>query len=181
MLTADATGSEALQRRLMQQLVLQDVLIAEAAALDGREFRRWLSFFTADLVYWIPIRSTRSASDRDKEFTQYGEPAFYDETFRELEARITKLESGWSWSEDPPSRTRRFVSNVRIVETHSEREVTVESNILLYRSRLDVDTDLWSARRRDRMRLDEGGWKIARREVYLDTTVLVASNLGVFF
>jgi 3-phenylpropionate/cinnamic acid dioxygenase small subunit len=181
MLTADVAAGGPLQQRLMQQLELADVLVAEAAALDNREFRLWLSFFTADLVYWIPIRSTRSASDRDREFTQYGEPAYYDETFRELEARIVKLESGWSWSEDPPSRTRRFVSNVRVVETHSEREVTVESNILMYRSRLDVDVDLWSARRLDRMRLEESGWKIARRAVYLDCTVLVASNLGVFF
>jgi 3-phenylpropionate/cinnamic acid dioxygenase small subunit len=181
MLTAGVAAGEAEQQRLLTQLVLQDVLIEEAAALDNREFRRWLSFFTADLVYWIPIRSTRSASDRDHEFTKPGEPAYYDETFRELEARVTKLESGWSWSEDPPSRTRRFVSNVRVTETHSEREVTVESNVLLYRSRLDVDTDLFSARRADRMRLDESGWKIARRAVYLDSTVLVASNLAIFF
>jgi 3-phenylpropionate/cinnamic acid dioxygenase small subunit len=177
----DVAAADALQQRLQLQLVVADVLVAEAAALDGREFRTWLAFFTTDLLYWIPIRSTRSASDRDKEFTKYGEPAFYDETFRELEARIVKLESGWSWSEDPPSRTRRFVSNVRIIETHSDREVTVESNVLLYRSRLDADTDIWTARRVDRMRLEDDRWKIARRSVFLDTTVLVASNLGVFF
>ena len=58
----DVAAGDALQQRLQLQLVLADVLVTEAAALDSREFRNWLAFFTADLLYWVPIRSTRSAS-----------------------------------------------------------------------------------------------------------------------
>ncbi len=129
----------------------------------------------------MPIRATRAADDPRSEFTELGEPAFYDETFRELESRVVKLESGWSWSEDPPSRTRRFVTNLRVLETRSESDVTVETNILLYRGRLDNPGDLWSARRVDDLRRLDDSWKIAARSVFLDHTVLNANNLGVFF
>jgi 3-phenylpropionate/cinnamic acid dioxygenase small subunit len=73
------------------------------------------------------------------------------------------------------------VTNVRILETRSETDVTVESNILLYRARLDNAGDVWSARRVDELRRVEGGWKIAGRSIYLDHTVFNTNNLGVFF
>ena len=116
---------------------IQKMLVEEAAVLDQPDYRRWLTFLTPDVRYWMPIRSTRAADDSKNEFTKRGEPAYYDETFRELESRVIKLESGWAWSEDPPSRTRRFVTNFRILETRSDTDVTVETNIMLYRARLD--------------------------------------------
>jgi 3-phenylpropionate/cinnamic acid dioxygenase small subunit len=166
---------------LVEWFDIQQRLFEEAAALDRRAYREWLSFLTADVTYWVPIRSTRAADDAANEFTKYGEPAFYDENRVQLEARVVKLESGWSWSEDPPSRTRRYVTNVRVIEHPAPLEAVVESNLLLYRTRLDIDTDLWAARRVDHLRHEDGGWKIAKRAVYLDQTVLSANNLGVFF
>jgi len=160
---------------------IQEMLIAEAAILDQRDYRQWLAFLTPDVRYWMPIRSTRAANDVQHEFTKLGEPAFYDETYRDLESRVVKLESGWSWAEDPPSRTRHFVTNVRILESRSETDVTVESNILLYRARLDNAGDVWSARRVDELRRVDDGWKIAGRSIYLDHTVFNTNNLGVFF
>jgi 3-phenylpropionate/cinnamic acid dioxygenase small subunit len=160
---------------------IQQRLFDEAAALDRRAYREWLSFLTDDATYWVPIRSTRAADDAEREFTKPGEPAFYDDNRRQIEARVVKLESGWSWSEDPPSRTRRYVTNVRVIENPAPLEAVVESNLLLYRTRLDIDLDLWAARRVDHLRHEGGVWKIAKRAVYLDQTVLSANNLGVFF
>jgi 3-phenylpropionate/cinnamic acid dioxygenase small subunit len=160
---------------------IQKMLVEEAAVLDKPDYRTWLTFLTPDVRYWMPIRSTRAADDTESEFTKLGEPAFYDETFREIESRVVKLESGWSWSEDPPSRTRRFVTNLRILDVRSETEVTVETNIILYRARLDNAGDYWSARRVDDLRRVDHSWKIAGRSVFVDHTVLNTNNLGVFF
>ena len=160
---------------------IQKMLVEEAAVLDQPDYRRWLTFLTPDVRYWMPIRSTRAADDTESEFTKRGEPAFYDETFRDLESRVVKLESGWSWSEDPLSRTRRFVTNLRILNAQSDTEVTVETNIMLYRARLDNAGDYWSARRVDDLRRIDRSWKIAGRSIFIDHTVLNTNNLGFFF
>jgi 3-phenylpropionate/cinnamic acid dioxygenase small subunit len=163
------------------QYELEQALYDEAEALDERRYRDWLACLTDDVTYWMPIRSTRSQAEVDDEFTKPGEGALFDEDRRMLEARVYKLETGYAWAEDPPSRTRHTVTNVRVKEKHSPSEVTVSCNFMLYRSRLDVDEDLWVGRRLDRLRKIDGRWKIARREIYLDQTVLKAKNLSTFF
>jgi 3-phenylpropionate/cinnamic acid dioxygenase small subunit len=61
--------------------------------------------------------------------------AFFDDTKGTLARRVKKLATGRSWSEDPPSRTRHLITNVRIVETRGD-ELDVDSNFHLYRTRL---------------------------------------------
>lgn len=163
------------------QYEIEQTLFDEANALDERRFRDWLDYFTDDATYWMPVRSTRARSDVANEFTKPGEAAFFDEDRRLLEMRVFKLETEYAWSEDPPSRTRHNVSNIRIVEKFSPVEVTVSVNFVFYRSRLDTDEDLWVGRRFDRLRKVDGRWKIARREIFLDQTVLQSKNLTSFF
>lgn len=163
------------------QYELEQALYAEARALDERRYEDWLDLLTDDVTYWMPIRSTRTLAEMEHEFTQPGEGALFDEDRRLLEARVFKLRTGSAWAEDPPSRTRHNVSNVQIEEKHSPVEVTISCNFFLYRSRLDTDEDLWVGRRRDRLRRVDGHWKIARREIYLDQTVLQSKNLSTFF
>lgn len=165
--------------RLLLQFEIEQMLYAEANALDERRFRDWLDFFTDDASYWMPIRSTRSRDDGN-EFTEVGEGAFFDEDRQLLEARVYKLETDFSWAEDPPSRTRHQISNIRLVEDTAD-SVQVYSNFVVYRSRLDTDKDLWVGRRRDYLRSIDHGWKIARREIFLDQTVLKSKNLSTFF
>ena len=58
-----------------------------------------------------------------------------------------------AWTEDPPSRTRRFVTNVRVTAPVMDDEVVARSYLLIYRSRGDVrPADLLSAERTDRLR-----------------------------
>jgi 3-phenylpropionate/cinnamic acid dioxygenase small subunit len=160
---------------------IAQALYAEAEMLDERRYRDWLECFTEDATYWMPVRSTRALNDIENEFTKPGEAALFDEDRQMLEMRVYKLETECSWSEDPPSRTRHYVSNVRIKEKHSDVDLTVSCNFLLYRSRLDTDEDLWAGKRLDRMHKAAGRWKISRREIYLDQTVLKSKNLSTFF
>jgi 3-phenylpropionate/cinnamic acid dioxygenase small subunit len=160
---------------------VEQLLYHEAALLDAHHYQDWLALLTDDVTYWMPIRETRSTADADREFTAFGEAAFFDEDRKMLEVRVDKRDSGSAWSEDPPSRTRHCVTNVRILERHADGELTVGCNLVVYRSRLDTDEDWWVGRRVDRLRRVEGGWKIARREIYLDQTVLQSKNLSTFF
>lgn len=172
--------STALDDVVLQHEVEQ-ALFHEAALLDAHEYDAWLETLTDDVTYWMPIRNTRASTDVAHEFTALGEGAYFDEDRKMLEIRVEKRTNGYAWSEDPPSRTRHCISNVRIVEKNGPAEVTVASNMIVYRSRLDTDEDWWVGRRIDRLRKVDGRWKIARREIYLDQTVLKSKNLSTFF
>ncbi len=167
--------------QLLLQYEVEQFLYREAALLDERRFHEWLTLLTDDVEYWMPIRSTRARGDEADEFARLGEAAFFDENKEYLEERVRKLDTGLSWAEDPPSRTRHLVSNVRILEQRPDGELLLTCNFVVYRTRLATDEDLWVGRREDTLRRVDGAWKIAKRHIYLDQVVLQSKNLSIFF
>jgi biphenyl 2,3-dioxygenase beta subunit len=165
---------------LLLQYEVEQLYYHEAALLDERRFAEWLDLLTPDVHYWMPIRRTVTLANADREFTQPGDMAFFDDDKPLLEARVRKLGTGYSWSEDPPSRTRHLIHNVRIVADAGD-ELVVESNFHLYRSRLDSEEDSWIGRRRDRLRRVEGELRIAERHIFLEQTLILSRNLSNFF
>ena len=177
------TGTWA-ETRLPEKAVLQyeveQFLYAEAALLDARRYRDWLGLMAEDVEYWMPIRRTVTNADLDREFTKPGEVAFFDDDWAYLEMRVKKLEAGSAWSEDPPSRSRHFVSNVRILEVEGE-EITLEACFHLYRSRLETDVDSWIGRRVDVLRRVGSSFQLVKRHLFLDHTVIQATNMSTIF
>ena len=155
-------------------------LMGEAELLDERREREWLeSCVTEDVEYLMPVRENRERS----EGTGFSDESFYfQETQGSLELRVRRLETEYAWAEDPPSRTRHFVTNVRVSGGDEEGEVAVKSNLLLYRSRgSDPTADILSAERRDVLRKEEDRWRLRRREILLDHSVVMTHNLSIFF
>ncbi len=111
--------------------------------------------------------------------------SLFDEGKDTLTRRVRQILTGVHWAEEPPSRTCHVVSNVQILEavpdSASPGEVTVKSRFLVYRNRVETETDLLVGKREDVLRRVDGNWKIARRKVTLDQNVLLAKNLAVFF
>jgi 3-phenylpropionate/cinnamic acid dioxygenase small subunit len=128
----------------------------------------------------MPIRRTRLRRERHREFTEPGEMAYFDDDKMMLLARATKYLSGSSWSEDPPSRSRHLITNVRVVGSEGD-EISTSSNFHVYRSRYRGETDSWVGRREDVLRRDADSFVIARRTIYLDQTVLQSANLTTLF
>ena len=60
-------------------------------------------------------------------------------------------------------------------------EVSVKSRFIVYRNRVETETDFLVGKREDLLRRVNGDWKIARRKIVLDQNVLLAKNLTVFF
>lgn len=166
---------------VLLQYQLEQFLYYEASLLDARRYHEWLTLLADDVEYWMPVRTTRMRGDEEFEFTQPGEAAFFDDTREHLEERVRKLDTGFSWAEDPPSRTRHFVSNVRILERPSPNEVRVEVHFFVYRSRLAMDEDFWVGRREDTLRKQGADWKIAKRHLFLDQVSLKSKNLSILF
>lgn len=172
--------SEDRLRALVRQHEVEQFLYDEAALLDRHRYERWLELFADDATYFMPIRRTRLQSELDQEFTRPGEMAFFNDTKPLLAGRIAKLMTGLSWSEDPPSRTRRLVTNIRVTAENGA-ELTVESNFLLYRTRLNSAEDTWIGSRRDTLRRTGDSFQIAARTIHLEQTVILSRNLSNFF
>jgi biphenyl 2,3-dioxygenase beta subunit len=173
---ADVPVSE----RAVLQYEVEQFLYAEAALLDARRYREWLDLVAADIHYWMPIRRTVDLANLDREFTKPGDMAFFDDDRMHLEMRVRKLEATSAWSENPPSRSRHFVTNIRIVELAGD-ELTVESCFHLYRTRLNSEADSWMGRRVDVLRRDNGSFLLARRHLFLDQTVILSTNMSTIF
>jgi 3-phenylpropionate/cinnamic acid dioxygenase small subunit len=73
-----------------------------------------------------------------------------------------------------------MVSNVQIVEA-TDAQVRVRSRMLVYRNRLEDETDLFVGKREDVLKKADGQWKIANRKIILDQNVLLAKNVTIFF
>ena len=165
---------------MLCQYEVEHFLYQEAALLDSRRFEDWLALFTDDTHYFMPVRRTLMQGELDREFTRPGEMAFFDDDKQLLSARVTKLLTGRSWSEDPPSRTRHLITNVRVSDDDGA-ELTAESNFHLYRTRLNSEEDSWIGSRRDRLRRTDENFQIASRTIYLEQTVLLSRNLSSLF
>lgn len=166
--------------QMVRQFEVERFYYDEAALLDAHRYEDWLALFAEDAFYFMPLRRTRMQRELDREFTQPGEMAFFDDNKGQLASRVAKLLTGRSWSEDPPSRTRHMITNVRVVEDTSG-ELTVESNFHLYRTRLKSEEDSWIGSRRDVLRRADDSFLIVKRTIMLEQTVLLSRNLSNFF
>jgi phthalate 3,4-dioxygenase beta subunit len=169
-------------------------LVEEAHLLDTQQLEEWLGLLCPDVRYVMPVavtRSRRAGADqgpRPGRDGRYGSGddggngmAHLDEDLFSLRRRVERLATEHAWTEDPPSRLRHFVTNVRTFAGPGPDELSVQSNVLLFRSRGDTrPPDLLSAGRHDVLRRGpDGGWRLARREVHVDEAVLRTQNLAI--
>lgn len=169
-----------LDREMRTQFEVERFLYTEAGLLDAKQFDAWVELFTEDVHYFMPLRRTRTRRELDHEFTQPGEMAWFDDNKMVLMGRVAKLKTGTAWSEDPPSRTRHIITNVRVLADRGD-ELDVTSNFLLYRTRLKSEEYTWIGSRDDVLRRTEAGLRIAKRTILLEQTVLLTPNLSNFF
>lgn len=166
---------------------VKQFLYREARLLDNREWEAWLALFAADGRYEMPNRSVPFTTPSDParpvaaEVARPGELYHFDEPTLNLMARVMKLRTGKAWAEEPPSRTRRFITNIEVEATDRPDLLRVYSNFLIYRSRNSDDRTWLVGSRDDLIRLEGGSFVIERRRAVLDDTVVPSPNLALFF
>lgn len=167
---------------LERQLTVERFLSAEAECLDEWRLRDWLALLTDDVIYQVPVRVNKEVTD-DSRVTGVQVDSFHlDENRTSLEMRVERIETGFAWAEEPPTRTRHHVSCVRVGTPEPDGPVAVRSNLLLYHTRWDrPEYTVLSAERRDLLVPGGGGgWLLRRRLVVLDNTVIPTLNLSFF-
>jgi 3-phenylpropionate/cinnamic acid dioxygenase small subunit len=172
--------------RLLLKQEIEEFLYREAELLDERRYEEWLDLFTEDTHYFMPMRRNVPRDELEREFTRAGKDVnWFDEGKDTLTRRVAQLRTGVHWAEEPPSRICHMVSNVQILRASpagsaTPSEVAARCRFLVYRNRVETETDLLVGKREDVLRRVDGSWKIARRMVVLDQSVLLAKNLTFF-
>jgi 3-phenylpropionate/cinnamic acid dioxygenase small subunit len=138
-------------------------LYKEAELQDLRRNREWLALWTEDSTYHMPIRVTK-----EKEVSGILE-------------RKQGEETDFAWAENPPSRSKHFISNIRVEPGEKEDEVKIKSYVLLTTHRGDdLNYDMLTYERLDVLRRVGNEWKIASRTVIPDQSRLTVDRISVF-
>lgn len=142
---------------------VEDFLYEEAALLDEWRLDEWVALFTEDARYVVPTTDLPDSDPRQ-------DMVFIDDDIVRLRARVVRLNSRHAHREYPSSRTRRFISNVRVTE-NGGNELTVKANALVYRFR-NGEGDPYVGRYEYTLTRVDGGFKINFRRAVLDLEAL---------
>lgn len=148
-------------------------LYREARLCDEHRYDEWEALWADDGVYWIPANG--EGGDPEQEMS-----IVYDNRSR-IALRIRQFHTGKRFSQTPPSRLRRLVSNVEILHDDGEA-VLAAANVMVFESHTRGDT-VWASRnevtlRRALVGAGQGGetvWRMARKKV-----VLVNNHTALF-
>lgn len=135
---------------LLRRLEVEQFLAAEAECLDEWRLRDWLALLTDDVVYQVPIRIHKEVTGASRVTGVLADSFHMDEDRTSLEMRVERIETGFAWAEEPPTRTRHLVATVRVGDPDQDGALPVRSNLLLYHTRWDrPEYTILSAERRD--------------------------------
>lgn len=167
-----------IEEQMVATFLFEQWLYKEAELLDQIDFDGWFDLLHPDIRYEMPVRVNKEGIERPDYSTDMF--AFQDD-IHILKMRVERLKSDYAWAEIPPSRTRRFVSNVRVESYVPNAKATVRSYLLLYRSRsTDIHHDLISGERHDEFTYVDGVWKLSKRMFIIDQTTINTRNLAIF-
>jgi p-cumate 2,3-dioxygenase subunit beta len=112
---------------------VEDLLYREAALLDDWRLEEWLELLTDDAIYEIPPTDVPEGDARNTLFI------IADDAVR-IRSRVKQLLGKSAWAESPHSRTRRMISNVRVLGAEGDR-ILATANFAVHRMRYEsVDT-----------------------------------------
>ena len=153
---------------------VQRFLFREAALLDRRDYSAWLTLAAEDIRYRVTAAVARDAGAAPVNY------AIVDENLSGLKSRIDQISNPrLTRAENPPSLTRRIVSNIEAHHGERQDELFVTSYLLAYRSRPSAPEGIfYVAVRNDTLRKSHSDWRVARRDVHLDQIMLFDGALS---
>ena len=159
MITVEATSAV----ETITRADIEDFLYEEAALLDTWQLREWLALLTEDATYEVPSTDIPDGNPHDSLFI------IADNAYR-IRMRVDQLLGKSAWAENPPSRTRRMISNVRIRQIEGDT-LDVSANFVVYRMR-SGHMDTYVGRYEYTLVHGEDGLKIRHRKAILDLEAL---------
>lgn len=171
---------------LEEHFAIEQFLFREARLLDERKFNDWLCLLDEAIHYYMPTRRVVKTTakegrwDVEEELSGDNEMAILSDNILTLSVKVSRLMDGLSFSENPMSRTIRFISNVEVQSTDDKDIYRVYSNIHVNRTRLETDNHDFYAARRDIIQRRENDFAIKERRIVLNETVVGSPNISFF-
>jgi p-cumate 2,3-dioxygenase subunit beta len=150
----------------MAGVTLADIerfFVDEAALLDEWRLEQWLSLFAEDGRYLVPSLDQPLSDHRTALF-------LIADDRKTLASRVRQLLSGQTWAENPRSRTRRLVTNFRILDESAD-SVTTTANFAVWRFQYEA-TDVYVGRYVNVLVHANAGLRFRERRVILDLETL---------
>ena len=139
---------------------IQNFLYHEAALLDEWRLEEWEKLLSADATYFVPPNDQPEGNHRNTLFT------IADDRER-IRQRVIRLLDPNCHAESPPSRTRRMISNIRIIAREDD-EISVTANFVCYRFRRHERIREYVGVYRYRLKCDKDTIHIKERRVIVD-------------
>ena len=142
---------------------VEDFLYREAALLDEWRLDEWQELLTEDAIYQVPPTDVPEGDARNTLFI------VADDAVR-IRSRVKQLMGKSAWAENPHSRTRRMITNVRVLGAESD-EVLVTANFVVHRMRYE-SVDTYIGHYNYKLIRDGKALKIRERRAILDNEAL---------
>jgi len=147
-------------RNVVTRAEVEDFLYREAALLDDWKLDEWEVLLTDDAAYYVPPNDQPDGDHRATLFL------VADDRER-IRQRVIRIKDPNCHAEYPRSRTRRMISNVRIVAVEGDL-VTVAANFVCYRFRRYERIREYVGAYRYVLRQTDDGFRIKERRVLID-------------
>lgn len=163
---------------LETQIDIADFFYHEAYLLDHRMYKEWLDLLTDDVIYRMPMRETVEGVGVDN---VAADSSYFDESKAALTTRVNRFYTKSAWVENPATRQRHFISNIRVKPGSGPDEYNVTSYFLYKRSRASLpEIEELLGERHDVIKRVGGDWKLSSRTIIPDQTVITTMNLSMF-
>ena len=150
--------NQLLSSSLQLRAEVEAFLYWEAELLDDWKLNEWAELFTDDGVNRVPPLSDSSLSPANSLFV-------VADNKTTLLSRVSQLLGGTAWSESPRSKTRRLITNVRLVSIDSKATQS-RANFLVHRTRR-ANVSTFVGEYHHRLVRHNDSFKIAERTVIL--------------
>ncbi len=145
--------------RKVTRIEVEEFLFFEAALLDEWRLDEWLELFAPGATYIVPATDDPEGDPRTNQ-------VLISDSYEQIQARVTRLKSRHAHAENPRSRTRRLVTNVRIVHINEDM-IDVTASFLVYR--IKYGTNAWFVGQyRHQLALVDGHLKFRIRRAVID-------------
>lgn len=145
---------------------VEDFLYYEAELLDNWELEKWLELLTDDATYYVPPNDVPQGSHKDTLF-------LVADDIHRIKSRVKRLLSKNAHAENPKSRTKRMIHNVRIVSQEGDT-VHAKANFVVYRFRRNSPDREYVGTYYFQFKVENGRIKIRERRTVLDAEELAS-------
>jgi p-cumate 2,3-dioxygenase beta subunit len=138
---------------------VEDFLYLETSLLDEWRLNEWLALVEEGGRYLVPAPSAPTSDPSTALF-------LVADDYVSLQSRVRQLMGRSTWAENPRSRTRHLVTNVRILES-DERAAVVTANFVVWRYQAEA-ADAYVGRYVHRLVRAPQGLRFVERRCELD-------------